>query len=198
MHGLIEAMLFISPHPVKLSDIYSVLKIPKKEIGNILNEMKQNNNYKGLEIVNENNVYYLKVKDEYLDYVRKFNQNREFSRAEIQTLSYIAYKNPLNQSDVIKTRGNRAYEHIKSFLKEGFIDMEPNGHTNEITITRKFLDYFGMNSAEDMRKYFESQMMKNAKESDEEETSGELPLSQYSEDNENENPVVEEKTEEIK
>ena len=185
IEGLIEAMLFISPNPLKLSDMYSILKIPKKRINNILNEMKQNNNYRGLEIANENDVYYLKVRDKYLDYVRKFNQNRDFSRAEIQTLSYIAYKNPVNQSDIIKTRGNRAYEHIKVLLKNGFIELEPKGHTNEIKITKKFLNYFGMNSKEELQNYFELQMMKNAKNDNKEETESELPLSKY---NSKENP----------
>ncbi len=189
--ALIEAMLFISPTPLKLSDMYAVLKIPKKNIKQIIDEMIQGNKYGGLELINENSAYCIKVKDEYLDYVRRFNHNREFSRAEIQTISYIAYKNPVNQSEVIKTRGNRAYEHIKNFLNEGFIELEPKGHTNEIIVTRKFLDYFGMSTREELQQYFESRMMKNAKDDAEEESSGEeQPLTNYS-SNEN---STEEKT----
>ena len=187
--ALIESMLFISPVPLKLADIYTVLKIPKKEIQNILDEMILKNNFSGIEIVRENHAYCFKVKDQYLDYVRKFNQNKEFSRAEIQTLSYIAYKNPVNQSEVIKTRGNRAYEHIKSFLNEGFIDIEPNGHTSEISVTKKFLDYFGINSKEELQDYFESQMLNNAKEEvDETSSNAETTLDKYSQNNAEEMP----------
>ncbi|MCK5476771.1 MAG: SMC-Scp complex subunit ScpB [Candidatus Aenigmarchaeota archaeon] len=189
MPALIEAMLFISPVPLKLADMYAVLKIPKKEIKDILDDMMLKNNFCGIEIIHENQAYCFKVKDQYLDHVRKFNQNKEFSRAEIQTLSFIAYKNPVNQSEIIKTRGNRAYEHIKSFLKEGFIDIEPNGHTSEISVTKKFLNYFGINTKEELQAYFESQMLNNAKEEiDENSSTEETTLDKYSQNELEESP----------
>ena len=155
IYALIEASLFICPRPLTLADLYSVVKIPKKKIEAILEQMIKNNNYKGIEIAKENNAYYFKVCDKYLNYVSKFNPNKDFSRAQTETLAYIAYKNPVMQSDIIKVRGNRAYDHIKDLLKNRFIDIEPAGHTNKISVTNKFLNYFGVNSKEELKEYFE-------------------------------------------
>jgi segregation and condensation protein B len=57
-------------------------------------------------------------------------------------LGIIAYKQPIKQSVIIKIRGNKAYEHIKTFLDMGLIKKKKAGHTEELSLSDDFYDYF--------------------------------------------------------
>ena len=83
------------------------------------------------------------VKEEYISLINKLaTGNAEFSKAEQETLAVIAYKQPAIQSDVIKTRGNKSYDHIKKLKEEGFLISEKFGRTKILKLTQKFYDYF--------------------------------------------------------
>jgi len=61
----------------------------------------------------------------------------------------IAYKQPMKQSIVIKIRGNKAYDHIRSFVERGLINKKRMGHTAELTLNENFFDYFSMTGGGD-------------------------------------------------
>jgi len=73
----------------------------------------------------------------------------EFSKAEQETLAIIAYKQPIKQSVIIKIRGNKAYDHIHKFRQIGLIKAKKEGHTNILTLSDEFYDYFNVSSSEE-------------------------------------------------
>ncbi len=66
----------------------------------------------------------------------------EFPKSILETLAVIAYRKPVLQSEVVKIRGNKAYDHIKGLEKLEFIRLKKKGRTNEISLCDKFYDYF--------------------------------------------------------
>src|SRR3989338_4733144 len=52
------------------------------------------------------------------------------------------FKNPALQHEIIKIRGNKAYDHIGILKELGFITSEPTGRSKTIKLTTKFYDYF--------------------------------------------------------
>jgi len=58
-------------------------------------------------------------------------------------LSYIAYRQPVPQSQVIEVRGHHAYDHLKELEELGLIHRERAGRTRVIGTTEFFADYFG-------------------------------------------------------
>ncbi|MFC1774850.1 SMC-Scp complex subunit ScpB [Nanoarchaeota archaeon] len=74
-------------------------------------------------------------------------------------LAVIAYKSPILQSDVIKIRTNKAYDHLKLLEDQSFITREKHGRTKLIKITQKFYDYFEI-SPEELQKKFEEKKVK--------------------------------------
>ena len=76
----------------------------------------------------------------------------ELSSAELRTLATIAYYEPIRQSEIVKARGNRAYEQIKTLEELGLISSKPDGNTKVLRLTRKFYDYFGDDVAERIRR----------------------------------------------
>ena len=144
---VLEAALFMSPKPLSLEALNSIAKINSrvetlglmKELMNFYNTRKS-----ALEIVELPSVgYQMRVKEEYEDEVQQFAQNSMFSRGVMKTLAFIAYKQPITQSVVIKYRNNKAYDHLKVLLDEGFIKKDPRGRTFVLTTTTKFIEYFG-------------------------------------------------------
>ena len=153
---LIEAALFVAAKPLSLADLYQVLKIPKSRIKKIIDEMKGNYGEHGVRIVEAAGLYEMKIDSSFEEHVSHLAPHKDFPKAVLQTLSLIAYKNPVKQSNIVSVRGNRAYDHLKELEAKGFIRREESGHTNIVHITRKFLDYFGIENAEELKEYFSS------------------------------------------
>ncbi len=151
---IIEAALFIAARPMTLAELYHVVGVPKPQIKKLLKEMEKEYENHGLCVRERDGYFELHIKDEYKTHVEHLAPEKDFSKATLQTLSLIAYHNPVRQSFVIETRGNRAYDHIKELASRGFIRLEPEGHTNRIHVTKKFLDYFNLTSQKELKEYF--------------------------------------------
>lgn len=151
---IIEAALFIAARPMTLAELYHIVGIPKPQISKLIKEMEKEYDNHGLSVRERDGFFELHIKDELRSHVEHLAPEKDFSKATLQTLSLIAYHNPVKQSFVIETRGNRAYDHIKELAGRGFIRLEPEGHTNRINITKKFLDYFGLTNPSQLKEYF--------------------------------------------
>ncbi|MCX6803367.1 MAG: SMC-Scp complex subunit ScpB [Candidatus Diapherotrites archaeon] len=143
---IIEAALFMSPKPLTLEELNLIAKVNSrietlammKDLMNFYNSRKS-----ALEVVELPVGYQMRVKEEYEDEVAQFAQNSMFNRGVMKTLALIAYKQPVVQSSVVKLRNNKAYDHLKLLLDEGFIRKEPRGRSFVLTTTTKFIEYFG-------------------------------------------------------
>ena len=65
-----------------------------------------------------------------------------------KTLAIIAYKQPVTQSEVIKIRGNKAYDHIKSLREQSLISADRKGRTRLLKVTSNFYEYFDIAETE--------------------------------------------------
>ena len=86
--------------------------------------------------------YKLNIKKEYGELANRLVAGDEFDHPTTKTLAVIAYKNPALQSEVIKIRGNKAYDHIHRLLESELIFSEKQGRTRILKLTPKFYDYF--------------------------------------------------------
>ncbi len=150
--------------PMSVEELADLASLKPKEIKETLVKMGEDYNHHGIELLETEGLFELRVKAEHSDVVSKLAPDQDFSRAILQTLSAIAYKNPVKQSKIVRLRGNRAYDHLKELISRGFIRKEPHGHTQMISVTSKFLEYFGLRTPEELKEYFESQNESNQKE----------------------------------
>jgi len=141
----IEAVLFTVGRFVDLDELSKLTGIASK---GSLNEALQSlmNDYKGsnnsLEIVEDNGRFKLNIKKEYLHLTTQLLDQTEFDKPTQETLALIAYKQPVLQSEIIKVRGNTAYEHVAKLKEMEFIESEKSGRTRLLKTTQKFCDYF--------------------------------------------------------
>ena len=143
---LAEASLFMSTEPLSIAQLSNVLGI--SELGECtasLNELYKefNTRNSSLEIVKtDDGRYRMQVRQEFLPKVKRFAATTDLPTSVIRTLSVVAFKQPVTQSEIAKLRGNKAYEHIDQLEKQGFIKKTRKGHTYLLETTRKFDGYF--------------------------------------------------------
>ncbi|MCR4327042.1 MAG: SMC-Scp complex subunit ScpB [Nanoarchaeota archaeon] len=146
---LIEAIFFISGKFLSMQDLITFSNLNslviKESIGKLKERYQKENS--ALEIVERDNLWKMDVKQEYHNIINKLaTGSAEFTKAEQETLAIIAYKQPIKQSVIIKIRGNKAYDHVHKFIQLSLIKAKKEGHTNILTLSDEFYDYFNVSS----------------------------------------------------
>lgn len=144
MKERVEAILFTTGRYMSAEELARILNHPKEIIQKALDELVNNysNKDSALEIQKQENKYKLNIKKEHGHLTNKLLASREFDSPTTKTLAIIAYKNPVVQSEIIKIRGNKAYDHIKSLVESGLVTSEKQGRTRLLKLTSNFFDYF--------------------------------------------------------
>lgn len=143
---VLEAALFMSPKPMTLDELKNIAQVDSRlETKALLDELMHfyNNRKSSLEIVSSIAGYQMRVKPHYEEFVSHLATDTMFNKGVMKTLAMIAYKQPIIQSEVVKYRNNKAYDHLKVLFENGFIKKEPRGRTYILSTTTKFVEYFG-------------------------------------------------------
>lgn len=141
----IEAVLFTTAQALSIKDIAEILgeeDLEKTEEAMLELIMDYSSRPGALEIDDENG-YILQVKEEHMDIVEKLCPV-ELKPAALRTLSVIALKEPIRQSELKELRGSNAYEHVQELLEKGLISRtkDKNGRSYNLKTTPKFSEYF--------------------------------------------------------
>jgi segregation and condensation protein B len=148
---IIEAVLFISGKFLNMQELVSLSDLNPIIIKELIDKIRERYEKSGsaIEIVEKNGLWKMDVCQEYSGIVNKLaTGDSEFSKAEKETLAIIAFKQPIKQSVIIKIRGNKAYDHIKKFSDLDLIRKKKEGHTNILSLSNDFYDYFGIQDPE--------------------------------------------------
>jgi segregation and condensation protein B len=146
--ALLEAALYVAGRPLDLNTLGNVIKTRSKRkvqrLAQILMEEYKSRDT-ALEILElEGERYVLQLKAEYTPKVRRLATRPLLSSGPLKTLSYIAYRQPVTQPQVIDVRGRHAYSHLKQLEDLDLITRERAGRKKVIRTTEFFADYFGL------------------------------------------------------
>jgi segregation and condensation protein B len=153
----IEAILFSCGRKIEIEEISKLVGISSNgPIKTALKKIKSEyeNRESPLMIVEEGTGWKMTVREKYLVTVRKITPYMEFSKTLMETLAVVAWKQPIIQSDVIRIRTNKAYEHIMELEKMGFLAKEKHGRSFLLKLSQKFYDYFDLRNDVDVRNLF--------------------------------------------
>ena len=209
----IEAILFTTGRFMSLQEISDFCGLAS--IGLVkeaIEELKKDYESKetSLTISEEKGKYKLSIRKKYNYLTTKLLDVAEMDKPTQETLATIAYKQPAIQAEIIKIRGNKAYDHISSLKELDFITSEKYGRTRLLKLTQKFFDYFDLVEDQVKEKFsnFEKleehtkELAKDLEESEDqtEESSqedGEQPQEDKDSPQENEESSQEESTENL-
>lgn len=161
---IIEAALFMTNDIISVHRLSRMFKISPNIIQNVVDSIKQHYNdpSHGIYVFETSEGYQMKVKPEYVGKVRGLTPYKDLNRGLLRVLALVAYKQPITQSQIVKVIGNRAYEYVKKLEQKGLIRTEKHGRSKALIATKEFANYFGLETTEDFKKFFE-EMIENEK-----------------------------------
>ena len=146
--ALLEAGLYVAGRPLDLNTLASVAGTrSKKKVRKLAKALVENyrNRDTALEILElEGERFVMQLKAEYTTKVRKLATRPLLSAGPLKTLSYIAFRQPIPQTQVIDVRGHHAYGHLTQLEEMELIVREGIGRKKMIRTTEFFADFFGL------------------------------------------------------
>ena len=142
----IEAILFSVGKYIPIENIAKLCNEDVQKVKESLRELQVDyeNNPGSLLVLNDGEMWKLTTREEYVQVVRKVVSETELSKTLLETLAVIAFKYPIKQSDLIKIRTNKAYDHLMELERDGFITRKKYGRSRLIKLTDKFFEYFDL------------------------------------------------------
>ncbi len=147
----IEAVLFTLGKFLSLEDIGKFCEVGSPgAVKEALEDLRRDyaNRNCALEIEEVDGKFKLNIKKEFGYLTNKLLASKEMDSPTTKTLAIIAYKQPVTQSEVIKIRGNKAYDHIKALRESNLITAERKGRTRLLKVTGNFYEYFDIAETE--------------------------------------------------
>lgn len=156
--AMLEAVLFVSHEPLSFDKLVEVLGIETEELKEIISEYQSLLNLpgRGVELVNVAGGYKLMTKGTFHELVEKVirPQGGQLTRAALETLAIIAYKQPVTRSEIEDIRGVSIDSMIYKLLdKELIVEVgrkDVPGHPNLYGTTDRFLMQLGLNSLDEL------------------------------------------------
>ncbi|MFP4362412.1 MAG: SMC-Scp complex subunit ScpB [Spirochaetia bacterium] len=164
--SIIESILFLEAEPVDLKIPSSVSQLSQDVVIQVLADLKEHYTASehGIELVEIGGGFLLVPKQELWDQLKsrygKKNDNK-LSKAAIETLSIIAYSQPITKSEIESIRGVSADNMIRTLLHKDLIKevgkKDAPGKPTQYGTTKTFLRYFKLNSIADLPKLSETE-----------------------------------------
>lgn len=130
---------------------------PKHELLAALNLLAERCDNRGMELVEVASGWRLQVREEFAPWVNRLWEEKpqRYSRALLETLALIAYRQPITRGDIEEVRGVAVSSHIiKTLAEREWIKIvgqrDVPGRPSLYATTRQFLDYFNLKSLEDL------------------------------------------------
>lgn len=158
---IIEAILFVSGEPVQLSALAHALDVTELEVSAAADALSADYDFhrRGICLKRFGSHIQLSTRADYAAQIEKLLQpiqKQSLSQAALETLSVVAYKQPVTKLDIEAVRGVKCDYSIQSLVNKGLITevgrKETLGRPILYGTTDDFLSHFGLQSLEDLPK----------------------------------------------
>ncbi|MBN2195345.1 MAG: SMC-Scp complex subunit ScpB, partial [Polyangiaceae bacterium] len=181
LKGLVEAILFVSDRPLQTKEVARAARIDKRRTQELIDELRAERGSSGVRLDEVAGGYAFRSHPRYATYLRGFLAQRpvRLSRAQLETLAIIAYRQPITRPEVDDIRGVDTGPVLKGLLERDLIRIlgkkdEP-GRPMLYGTTTAFLELFSLQSlrelptlreftelSEDSRRKFEDELGEEA------------------------------------
>jgi segregation and condensation protein B len=160
LKSVVEAMVFASDTPLTIHQMVSVLEnFEKAEIEQALTQIQQELEGRAFSLKKVSGGYQFASRPEFSRWIKKMYQGKErnrLTRAALETLAIIAFKQPISRVEVSAIRGVNSDGVIKGLLERKLITIsgrsDGQGRALLFNTTPEFLHYFGINELADLPK----------------------------------------------
>ena len=154
LKAILEAVLFVSPEPVPVARLMSILgTVSKAEVvqalGILTHDLDQDG--RGIQLVQIAGGYRLVTKQEYGPWLKRMDKAKtaqKLSRSALESLAIIAYKQPLVRSEIEEIRGVETSGVLRTLCERKLVRIvgrkDVPGRPIMYGTTKSFLEHFGL------------------------------------------------------
>ena len=154
---IIEALLLSASRPIDVQEIERVFdeteRPSKDEIRSALSEIEEQCSNRGVELKKVSTGYRLQVRQDLSSYIAKLWEEKppRFSKATLETLALIAYRQPITRGEIEEIRGvTIGTQLMRGLMDRGWVKIvgqrDVPGRPSLYSTTKEFLDYFGLDT----------------------------------------------------
>lgn len=163
LENIIESIVFVAGEPVLISDLCFKFDIKPKEVeAAVKNLQKKYDEKSGIKLLCFNNKLQFSSNSEYVDYVTAILnpiRQRNLTKATLETIGIIAYKQPVTRMEIEEVRGVNSDYAINILLEHKLVQIvghkETVGKPALFGTTDEFLKRFNISSIDDLPDYNE-------------------------------------------
>ena len=159
MKNILEAALLVSQEPLPLSELKKLFdeELSSDALRRALDDLRQDWQGRGIELTHVASGWRFRARPEYQPFIDRLNPQKppRYSRAVLETLAIVAYRQPCTRGDIEEIRGVVVSANIiKSLETRGWIEVvghkEVPGRPELFATTRAFLDDLNLSSLEEL------------------------------------------------
>jgi len=160
LKDIIESLIFISLEPLSIEKIKSILtEFQDKDIDIAINDLLENytSNKRGIQIVQSAGGFLFSTNPDYDMWIKRLlnvNIKNKLSPAALETISAIAYYQPITLAEISALRGVDSTHSLKSLLQKRLVKIvgrkKGPGRPLIYRTSKRFLTYFGLQSINDL------------------------------------------------
>ncbi|MDP2398334.1 MAG: SMC-Scp complex subunit ScpB [Burkholderiales bacterium] len=156
---VLETALLVTQEPMSLNDLKKLFdeKIDNGTLRKVLDDLRDNWDGRGVELVSVASGWRFRARPESQRFLDRLNPQKppKYSRAVLETIAIIAYKQPVTRGDIEEIRGVTVSPGIlKALEARGWIDVighrEVPGRPEIFATTKSFLDDLNLRSLEEL------------------------------------------------
>ena len=159
----VEAIIFLGGDENKIKDLARFFKISVEDMLKIILELKDDRRDSGINIEIDGELVYLTTNAIYGEVINNYFEQetkpKRLSSASIETLTIIAYKQPVTKSEIESIRGVSVDRIIANLEERKFVrncgKQKTGRKANLYEVTDKFLSYLGIRDISELPDYQE-------------------------------------------
>jgi segregation and condensation protein B len=161
LKNVVEAALLAAARPVSVAELLQIFdeqsRPTPKQMRAVLEQLATDYEGRGVTIKETANGYRFQVRNEFAYEVSRLwpDRPRKYSRALLETIALIAYRQPITRAEIEHVRGVAVNpEIVKTLMERDWVRVvghrDVPGHPELLGTTAEFLDYFSLKSIEDL------------------------------------------------
>ena len=181
LRGLLEALVFASDSPITPKELAKLASAPQKQVRELLGELQHDYSTRGMHLDEVAGGWVFRTSAQYAPFVRDLTKQKpvRLTRAQVETLAIIAYRQPITRPEVDDVRGVDSGPVLKLLLERDLVRIlgkrdEP-GRPIIYGTTGHFLEFFGLKSLKDLPTLREFTELSDESRADYEDELGETP-----------------------
>ena len=149
-----EALLFVQNQPIQIKTIAKIINTSVKNMEKIIEEISVSLDDHGIKIQSgPSGIQLITIPEanEIIKTAYKLESEKPLTKATLETLAIVAYKQPVTRAEIEKVRGVSCDGHLANLRRRGLIEVtgraEKIGRPLLFSTTQNFLSYFGLENA---------------------------------------------------